>query len=223
VSKQSRTFFRRVRRRKFGELLLSQGVISSEQLNEALELQRRDGGLLGEIMVHKGFISENEIVRSLSTQYGMPVLRVADFDVDKDLVGAFSPRLLYVSLVLPLCSMADVLLVTVADLPDDGSVKKLEEAAEREIVYYLSSSSDILAALARFAPVSDDDLQRFTSLRRRRCGVARPSRAESSESEESADADGGDAQEQQTIFSEIDNAWESIFDEAESNIKREGL
>ena len=39
-----------MKRRKFGELLLSQGVISREQLDDALEIQKKDGGLLGEIM-----------------------------------------------------------------------------------------------------------------------------------------------------------------------------
>ena len=230
MSKTNRTFLRRIKRRKFGELLLSQGSITPEQLEEALSLQHRDGGLLGEIMVSQGFITENEVVRSLSTQYGLPVLRVNDYEVDKDLVLRFPPELLYVNLILPLCEIGDLLLATVADLPDPEVIGALESMDNLEVVFYVSSNTDIGDALKRFVPVKDDQLQSFLSARRRK-GIpltaqqkkpsapkafdgSKPAGAASSIQEEVAGS---------KVFSEIDNAWESIFDEAEQNLRQEGL
>jgi len=221
-----------MKRRKFGELLLSQGVISREQLDDALEIQKKDGGLLGEIMVQKGFISENEIVRSLSTQYGLPVLRIRDYDVDKELIGAFPTELLYINMILPLSSLADLLLVTVADLPDDETIRGLEERGQREVVFYLSSATDIRATLTKLVPVSDDDHTRFASLRRKKGGKKGPVKTTETTSEEKpvpVEASGPSAAKQkgggtdESLFGELDNAWESIFDEAEQNLKQDGV
>ena len=209
MSKKKRTFLCRIKRRKFGELLLSQGSITPEQLEEALELQQRDGGLLGEIMVLKGFISKNEIVRSLSMQYGLPVLRLRNYHVDKDLVARFKPELLYVNLVLPLSKIGDLLLVTAADLPDDSTIAALEEEGPFEVVFYVSSTTDISEALAKYVPVSEDLADEFVS-RRRHKGVLPAERVE-------------EEPEEQPVFGELDNSWESIFDQAEQNVKQGGV
>ncbi len=217
-----------MKRRKFGELLLSQGVVTREQLDDALDIQRRDGGLLGEIMVQKGFISENEIVRSLSTQYGLPVLRIRDYDVDTELVGSFPTELLYINLVVPLSAVADLLLVTVADLPDDETIKTLEETGQREVVFYLSSATDIRTALGKLVPVSDDDQARYISLRRRKGPSSSSSqKTVKREAQKSSVASGTPAPDaetaEQSLFGELDNAWENIFDEAEQNLKQNGV
>ena len=214
-ARQSRTFLRRIKRRKFGELLLGQGTITQEQLDEALSLQKKDGGLLGEIMVQKGFISENEVARSLSTQYGLPVLRTREYEVDKEVLDKFSPQFLYVNLILPLGKIADLLLVAVCDLPPDSVIRELEEISQCEVVFYVSSVNDISDALTRYVPMSDDDLEEFASLRRKR-GQKEATTQVSEQSSEEPVLTG------ESVFAELDNAWENIFDEAEQNLKKGG-
>ena len=210
-TRQVRTFLRRIKRRKFGELLLSQGLITQEQLEEALEIQRNEGGLLGEIMVHKGFITENEVVRLLSTQYGLPVLRLNCYQIDEGLVNRFDKELIYVNLLMPLSKVGDLVLVAVSDLPDDALVEQLEKVGGGEVVFYVASPTDILNHLREIAPISDDEAEKFASLRRRRFMTEEAAAAE----ETSSSSDG--------LLGELDKAWESIFDEAEKNLKQEGL
>ena len=51
-----------------GELLLENEEISQEQLNEALKIQKDEGGLIGIIIVNLGFISEQKLVKYLAKQ-----------------------------------------------------------------------------------------------------------------------------------------------------------
>ncbi|MCU0844609.1 MAG: hypothetical protein MUC76_06750 [Spirochaetes bacterium] len=51
-----------------GEMLLEDGEISREQLDEALEMQKKEGGLMGIILVNLGFIPEKTLVKYLSLQ-----------------------------------------------------------------------------------------------------------------------------------------------------------
>ncbi|MGL4369129.1 MAG: hypothetical protein ACRCUT_05580 [Spirochaetota bacterium] len=51
-----------------GEMLLENGEISRQQLDEALEVQKKEGGLLGIILVNLGFINEQSLVKYLAIQ-----------------------------------------------------------------------------------------------------------------------------------------------------------
>ena len=51
-----------------GEMLLENGEISRQQLDEALEVQKTEGGLLGIILVNLGFINEQSLVKYLAIQ-----------------------------------------------------------------------------------------------------------------------------------------------------------
>ncbi len=51
-----------------GEMLLEAGEITQEQLDQALEVQKKEGGLMGIILVNLNFISEKILVRYLALQ-----------------------------------------------------------------------------------------------------------------------------------------------------------
>lgn len=64
---------RRESRLPLGLLLLSQGCISSAQLQLALERQREGGGALGDILCELNFATEREVAAACATQWGCPV------------------------------------------------------------------------------------------------------------------------------------------------------
>ncbi len=51
-----------------GELLLENGEITQEQLDDALKIQKEEGGLIGIIMVNLGHITEQNLVKYLAMQ-----------------------------------------------------------------------------------------------------------------------------------------------------------
>ncbi|MET0401581.1 MAG: protein kinase, partial [Cystobacter sp.] len=61
-------------RRKLGEMLLVFGKLSEPQLKGVLERQRRTGGRIGELLVADGLLSEEDVVRALSEQGGIPFI-----------------------------------------------------------------------------------------------------------------------------------------------------
>lgn len=58
---------------KLGEILLKKGILTSEQLEEVLEIQKLKPNLfLGDILIKKGLLSEDVIVKVLISQAGIP-------------------------------------------------------------------------------------------------------------------------------------------------------
>ncbi len=65
-------------------MLVSSGLITTAQLNEALELQRSSGGKLGQLLIHKKFIEERRLLEFLSKQFGIEFidLRVQNIPIE---------------------------------------------------------------------------------------------------------------------------------------------
>lgn len=55
-------------RKRLGELLVEGGVISEEQLHEALEIQKTDGVLLGTILTKQGYLDDETLLEYLKMQ-----------------------------------------------------------------------------------------------------------------------------------------------------------
>ncbi|UCF36341.1 MAG: Flp pilus assembly complex ATPase component TadA [Acidobacteriota bacterium] len=91
-----RTYLQRRRSRlkelRLGELLSSEGLITKEQLNVCLDEQKKSGQKLGELLVKKGFVSEDTIYSTLSLQMGVDYLRFATSEIDLELSHLISRR-----------------------------------------------------------------------------------------------------------------------------------
>ena len=62
---------------RIGELLLKEKRITPDQLQEALNYQKANGGKLGLNLVKLGFVKDEEFTALLSKQYGVPSINLA--------------------------------------------------------------------------------------------------------------------------------------------------
>src|SRR3989344_6209186 len=72
--------------KKLGEILVSRGLITQDQLNEALEAQKKDNRLIGEILVELKYCTHESIAWALTVQYGFPYLPLAGYQVDREII-----------------------------------------------------------------------------------------------------------------------------------------
>jgi hypothetical protein len=70
-----------VSRRKLGELLIESGLLSADQIEGALEVQKRTGKRLGEVLVEMKVISEEEIAFALAMQLKIPFVDLTDYTI----------------------------------------------------------------------------------------------------------------------------------------------
>lgn len=76
---------------KIGELLLKNTHLTKAQLNEALEIQEIQGGLLGDILVEKNFIQPHDLIKIVCLQIGIPFqIDIKLDDIDPNLVKDLS-------------------------------------------------------------------------------------------------------------------------------------
>ncbi len=76
---------------KIGELLMKHSSLTRQQLEEALEIQRQEGTLLGDILLRKNFVLQHDVIKVICLQIGIPHLSDLKVDeVDPNLVKDLS-------------------------------------------------------------------------------------------------------------------------------------
>ena len=100
---------------KIGDLLLKENLISSDQLDQALEHQNKFGGKIGSVLVELSFITEDDITSVLSRQYGVPAINLDYFEVDPDVVKLIPLETAQKYRVLPLSRVGSTLTIATTD------------------------------------------------------------------------------------------------------------
>jgi MSHA biogenesis protein MshE len=71
-------------------LLVDQGLLTPERLGEALAEQKRTGRLLGRVLVENGFVTEEQMARTLAFQFEVPYIDLKRYEVNEATVRALS-------------------------------------------------------------------------------------------------------------------------------------
>ncbi len=100
---------------KLGEILVRENLISSQQLREALDYQRTNGGRLGSNLIKLGIISDEVITAVLSRQYGVPSINLELFQIEEDVVSLISHDVAAKYTVLPISKVGATLTMAMAD------------------------------------------------------------------------------------------------------------
>src|SRR4051812_32342606 len=86
-----------------GDLLLQHTSLKPEQLEEAIRIQKAEGGLLGEILVRKNMVAPHEIMRALCFQIGIPFVdELKPTEIDPLLVSTIPINYAKVKEIIPI-------------------------------------------------------------------------------------------------------------------------
>ncbi len=100
---------------KLGELLLKENMVTPQQLQEALNHQKMNGGKLGKAFVTLGYVRDEEITSLLSRQYGVPSINLDHFEVDPAIIKIIPAETARKYQILPLSRSGATLTIAMAD------------------------------------------------------------------------------------------------------------
>lgn len=135
--------------RKIGELLIEAGLITKEQLNEALKQQLAGGGKLGEILIQKNFISEKQLLKTLEYQFRIPYLELADTEIEPGVQNLIPESLAKKYNLVPIKSEGNTLTIAMTDPLDFYAIDDVRLTSKLEIKPVTSIKKDIQNAIER--------------------------------------------------------------------------
>ncbi|MEX2152578.1 MAG: ATPase, T2SS/T4P/T4SS family [Gemmatimonadaceae bacterium] len=111
---------------RIGDLLIREGLISKEQLDQALLEQKQNGTRVGYNLVKLGFVPEIELTKVLAKQFKMPAVDLSKFAVDPKIAKLIPGEMALKNLVLPLKRDGRTLTVAMADPTNMGVLEDLK-------------------------------------------------------------------------------------------------
>jgi type IV pilus assembly protein PilB len=100
---------------RIGELLLKEKRITPEQLQEALNYQRQNGGKLGFNLIKLGYVKDEEITALLSKQYGVPSIALGQFEIDPGVIKLVPAETAQKYQIVPLSRAGATLTIAMTD------------------------------------------------------------------------------------------------------------
>ena len=134
-------------RERLTEILIHNKLISQVQLDEALCVQKEKGGRLSDIIVTLNFIKENELISTIGSELGLPLVDLKRFKIDPEIVRAVPIETARHYQVIPLSKMGDTITLAMADPLNIFAIDHIETLTGYKINPIISSAQDILQAI----------------------------------------------------------------------------
>jgi type IV pilus assembly protein PilB len=99
----------------FGEILVKDSLISSEQLQQALDYQRGNASRLGSCLLKMGLVSDDDIMAVLSRQYGVPSINLKLHEVERSVAKLIPYGIAVRFQIVPLARVGSILTVAMTD------------------------------------------------------------------------------------------------------------
>jgi len=137
---------------KIGESLKLQGLVTEDQVSEALAEQKREGGKLVETLIRLGHIDIKSVVNFLARQPGIASVELFNYEIPREVVNLVPRSFAIEHEVFPLDRIGKLLTVGMAFPLDINTVQELEDLTGLRVRRVLCSANDIRVAIDQYYP-----------------------------------------------------------------------
>ncbi len=148
---------------RLGDILIGNGLITENQLNEALKDAREHSTRVGFALVKLGFIKEEELTRTLARQYRVPAVDLERVTVEDRIVRLIPGDVAFRHLVLPLRRVGRTLTVAMANPSDLGAIDDLKFITRLEVEPVVVGEFTLRKHLEKYYEQADDRMQEILS------------------------------------------------------------
>ncbi len=135
---------------KIGELLKKDESITEENLQHALDVQKKEPGKLGSILIRLGYVTEEDISQVLSKQFGYPSINISKFDIDERITQLIKPEIARKHIVLPVHRIGSILTLAMADPSNLFVQEEIRFTTNLRIQAVIAPESSILRSIDKY-------------------------------------------------------------------------
>ncbi len=147
--------WRMAERVRLGELLIEAGVVTREQLEQVLEIQKKDGRRLGTLLIDQGLVSETQVTQILSQQLSVPWVSLYHIEFSRQLLNLVPQEIAERFCLVPIFvrrvrGIGETLYVAMDDPSDDRARDAVVEYSGLPVRTMIAPPSDIRAAIRAY-------------------------------------------------------------------------
>lgn len=149
-----------IQKKKIGEILVSKGLITPQQVQSALDIQKENRTKrVGEIWLESGIITEEVLARALATQYNVTYFDLANFKPKEELQSIITEDLLGLHQVLPLKLESNVLTLITHDPTNINGLQMISRATGYKVNIVVAQKSALTKLIGKALASADELLE----------------------------------------------------------------
>ena len=134
--------------KRLGDILISVGLLTDEQLQSALQAQKKSGKKLGEVLVEGGYIKQRQLFDALQRQLGVEFIDLTSYSPPAELTRILPRAIAKKYNVVPVRADSGTLYLAMDDPLNFMAVEAVKTATRRKIVPMLATSEGVSRALS---------------------------------------------------------------------------
>lgn len=141
------------KKRRLGDLLVDAGILTEDQLTEALKQRNLKQQKLGIILIDLGYTTEDQIANALHQQLKLDMVKLSEIKIPEEILHLVDEAILRKDSLIPFefrKDNANILRVAMADPLDIVAIDDISIITNFQIEPVVSSSKDVAAAIDRY-------------------------------------------------------------------------
>ncbi len=134
----------------FAQILINQGILSPDQVDEAAQMARQSGMKLHDAIMRLGYASGEEVLRAMAQQHGLEYVDLSEVTISAETVELVPESIAWENAILPLMAEDGMIKVAVSDPEDYDTIEKLRFILNRRIETALAPREAIQEAIKRY-------------------------------------------------------------------------
>jgi type IV pilus assembly protein PilB len=137
-------------KKRIGAILVEVGMITQEDLNKCLEIQKTSSMKLGEILLAENLATREQISAILEYQYGVQFIDLNEIEIDLEAIKTISEQIARKHTVIPIAFSRGDLVVVMADPVDIIARDDIRLITGKNLEIVMSFESDILRFIDKY-------------------------------------------------------------------------
>ncbi|RKY16621.1 MAG: type II/IV secretion system protein, partial [Planctomycetota bacterium] len=144
-----------------GAILQQMGVVTFEQVEEALEFQKKERCKIGEALIRLGYATPEQVAQALAKQFHMPYIDLNSIDIPEDVINSVPAEVAIEHKIVPIQGRQRVVTIAMSDPLDFETVDNVRFILNKEVETVLATPEAIDDALRRYYGYGGDDLAKL--------------------------------------------------------------
>ena len=136
--------------KKLGEILVDNGVITTDQLEQALQEHSKSQKKIGDLLIDLKMATNEQVTEAMGQQHGLPYLRLSEYEIDPEIIESVSEEMARKYRIIPVDRTNNTLTVALADPANVFLLDDIRVRSGMEIVPLISLIEDIDAAIEKY-------------------------------------------------------------------------
>lgn len=148
----------KTKKKKIGEILIRNNMISNDILKEALEYQKNFGVGVAQCLVSFGYISEQDLAQSISYQFSTPYMPLSASPINDEIIKLVPHEIANKYCLIPIDKTEQTIIIVMANPMDTEAIDAVARATGHKVMAFVGILSDLTTAIRHYYKSEQDSL-----------------------------------------------------------------